>query len=68
MSPLFSAVLDRVLFNFAGKDNIHESFDDFEIRPTQITGFHGKREACEGKMVFSLFLGCFSSVPFHTCR
>ena len=49
MSPLFSTVLDRILFNFAGKDNIHESFYDVEIRPDPITGFHGKKEGYEGK-------------------
>ena len=32
MSPIFSAVLDRILFMLAGNDNIHESLDDFEIQ------------------------------------
>ena len=32
MSPLFSAVLDRILFILACNDNIHESLDEFEIR------------------------------------
>ena len=27
MSPLFSAVLDRIIFILAGNDNIHESLD-----------------------------------------
>ena len=43
MSPLFLAVLDRILFIFAGNDNIHESLDEFEIRPDPTTGFHGNR-------------------------
>ena len=43
MSPLFSAVLDRILFIFAANDNVHESLDEFEIRPDQTTGFHGNR-------------------------
>ena len=43
MSPLFMAVLDRILFILAGNDNIHESLDEFEIRPDPTTGFHGNR-------------------------
>ena len=27
----------------AGNDNIHESLDEFEIRPDPTTGFHGNR-------------------------
>ena len=37
----FSAVLDLILFILAGNDNIHESLDEFEIRPDSTTGFHG---------------------------
>ena len=43
MSPLFSAVLNLILFILAGNDNIHESFDEFEIRLDPNTGFHGNR-------------------------
>ena len=39
----FSAVLDRILFMLAGNDNIHESLDEFDIRPDPTTGFHGNR-------------------------
>ena len=39
----FSAVLDQILFIFAGNDNNHESLDEFEIRPDRTTGFHGNR-------------------------
>ena len=42
-SPLFWAVLDRILFIFAGNDNMVESLDEFEIRPDPTTGFHGNR-------------------------
>ena len=50
-------------------DNIHESLDEFEIRPDPTAGFHGNRYGYDGKKTVSpLFLGCFSSVPFHTCR
>ena len=43
MSPLFSAFLDRIRFILAGIDNIHESLDEFEIRPGPTTGLHGNR-------------------------
>ena len=39
----FSAVLDLILFIFAGNDNIKESLDDFEIWLELTTGFHGNR-------------------------
>ena len=42
-SHLFSAVLDRILFILAGNDNIHESMDEFKIRPDLTAGFHGNR-------------------------
>ena len=40
---LFSAVLDRILFILVGNDDIHESLDEFEIRPNPTTGFHCNR-------------------------
>ena len=43
VSTFFLAVLDRILFIFAGNDNVHESLDEFEIRPDHTTGFHGNR-------------------------
>ena len=43
MSPLFSAVLDRILFILADNDYMHESLDEFEIRPDPFSGFHGNR-------------------------
>ena len=52
----------------AGNDNIHKSLDEFEIRPDPTAGFHGNRLGYDEKMVSPLFLGCFSSVTFHTCR
>ena len=39
----FSAFLNRILLILAGNDNIHESLDEFEIRPDPTTGFHGNR-------------------------
>ena len=43
MSPLFLGFFGRIRFILAGNDNIHESLDEFEIRPDPITGFHGNR-------------------------
>ena len=40
MSPLFSAVVDLILFILAGNDIIHESLDGFEICLVLTTGFH----------------------------
>ena len=36
----FLAVLDRILLILAGNDNIHESLDEFEIRPDSTSGFY----------------------------
>ena len=33
----------------AGNDNIHESLDEFDIRPDRNAGFHGNREGYDGK-------------------
>ena len=67
MSPRFSALFDRILFILAGNDNIHESLDEFEIRPDPTTGFHNNRLDYDEKRGSPLFLGCFLSVPYHTC-
>ena len=40
---LFSAVLDRIHFILAGNNNIHKSFDEFEIWPDPTSGSHGNR-------------------------
>ena len=68
VSIFFSAVLDWILFILAGNDNIHESLDEFEIPTDPATGFHGNRWCYDGKTVSPLFLDCFSSISFHTCR
>ena len=39
----FSAFFYRIFFILAGNDNIHETLDEFEIRPNQTTGFHGNK-------------------------
>ena len=43
MSPLFLGFLDWILFILAGNDNIHESLDEFEMRPDPTAGFHGNK-------------------------
>ena len=55
----FSAVLDRILFMLAGNDNIHESLDEFDIRPDPTTGFHGNRLGYDGKNCVSTFTWLF---------
>ena len=37
MLPFFSAVFYPILFIFAGNDNMHESSEEFEIRPDPTT-------------------------------
>ena len=43
VSLLFLGFLDWILFILAGNDYIHESLDEFEIRPDPTTCFHGYR-------------------------
>ena len=43
MSSLFLGFFDRILYILAGNNNIHESLDEFEIRPDPTTGSHGNR-------------------------
>ena len=38
-SSRFLNVFDRILFNLAGKDDMHESVDDFEIWPDSTTDY-----------------------------
>ena len=40
MLPLFSVVLDGIIFILTGNDDIHKSLDEFEIWPDQTIGFH----------------------------
>ena len=59
MSPLFSAVINLILFILAGNDNIHESLDEFEIGLDPNTGFHGNRWGYDGKNGVSTFSWLF---------
>ena len=40
---IFSAIFHLILFILAGNEDMHKSFDEFEIRPDPTTGFHGNR-------------------------
>ena len=55
----FSAFLDRILFILAGNDNIHESLDEFEIRPDPTAGFNGNRWCYDEKNGVSTFSQLF---------
>ena len=52
----------------AGNDNMHESLDEFDIRPDPTLVSMVTDRVMMGKMLSPLLLGCFSSVPFYTCR
>ena len=68
MSPLFSAVLDRILFIFTDNDDIHESLDELKFGQIQPLVSMVTDRVMMGKKVSPLFLSCFSSDPFHACR
>ena len=57
----FLGCLNRTLFILAGNDNIHTSFDEFEIRPR--TTEYAALERLKTD-VTTFFLGCYSSDPF----
>ena len=42
-NPIFSAIFHLILFILAGNEDMHKSWDEFEIRPDPTTGFHGNR-------------------------
>ena len=48
----------------AGNDNIHESLDEFDIRPDPNAGFHGNRWGYNGKNGVSTFSWLFSIRSF----
>ena len=59
--PIFSAVLDRILFILAGNDDIHKSLGEFEIQPAPTTGSMATDMVIMGKTKLPLFHSCFSS-------
>ena len=61
MLPLFSAILDQILFILAGNDGIHKSLDEFEIRPDPI------RDHTELAALEHLKNRCCSIFSFHSC-
>ena len=51
---IFSAIFDRILFIFAGNEDMYKSLNEFEIRPDATTGFHGNHRVIMGKMLCPL--------------
>ena len=51
---IFSAIFDRILFIFAGNEDMYKSLNEFEIRPDSTTGFHGNYRVIMGKMLCTL--------------
>ena len=46
---IFSAIFDWILFIFAGNEDMHKSWNDYEIWLDVTTGFHGNRKGYSGK-------------------
>ena len=56
VAVFFSAILDQILFILAGNDDIHKSFDEFEIRPDLIRDHrHGVQRTCRMISVDNFF-------------
>ena len=51
---IFSAIFDRILFIFAGNEDMYKSLNEFKIRPDATTGFHGNHTVIMGKMLCPL--------------
>ena len=51
---IFSAIFDRILFIFAGNEDMYKSLNEFEIWPDATTGFHGNHRVIMGKMLCPL--------------
>ena len=51
---IFSAIFDRILFIFAGNEDMYKSLNEFEIRPDATTCFHGNHRVIMGKMLCPL--------------
>ena len=54
MSSHFLLYFDRILFIFAGNEDMYKSLNEFEIRPDATTGFHGNHRVIMGKMLCPL--------------
>ena len=62
--PLFSAVLDQILFKLAGNDDIHKSLDEFEISPDPTTDHRVSCPWASKTSMLPLFPGCYLFDPF----
>ena len=49
MSSHFLRFFNWILFIFAGNEDMHNTFDEFEIRSDATTGFNGNRYGYSGK-------------------
>ena len=65
---IFLAVFDRILFILAGNEDIHKSLDEFEFRPDPTTDYGVSCPWASKKSTSPLFLRCYWSGPFQTCR
>ena len=66
--PFFLSCFDRIHFILAGNDDIHKSLDEFKIWPDPTSDHRVTCPLVSEKSMLPLFLGCFSSNPFHTYR
>ena len=55
---IFSAIFDRILFIFAGNEDMYKSLNEFEIQPDATTGFHCNH-SYSGENVFSTLAPSF---------
>ena len=54
MSSHFLRYFDRILFIFAGNEDMYKSLNEFEIWPDATTAFHGNHRVIMGKMLSAL--------------
>ena len=54
MSSHFLRIFDRILFIFAGNEDMYKSLNEFEIGPDATTDFHGNHKVIMGKMLCPL--------------
>ena len=64
MLPLFSVVLDGILFILTGNDGIHKSLDEFEIRPDPTKDHIVSCPLASEKLMFPFFSLCINPIHF----
>ena len=58
--PVFSVVLNGILFILTGNDDIHKSLDEFEIRPDLTTHHRVSCPKASEKLKFPFFLALYN--------